>query len=82
MKTVTPTHYIIQLLETKSPNDKNWKPLEHMREYQGIRLGLPTYFAATENHVTHYPVQVDDLAVYEINNSFYRCEVLEILPKK
>lgn len=53
-----------------------------MREYQGIRLNFPNFFAATENQIIHYPVSVGDLAVYEINNSFHRCEVLEILPKK
>lgn len=82
LKTVTPNHYIIQLQETKLPNDKNWKPIDYMRDYQGLRLGLPTYFAETENHIIHYPVSVGDLAVYEINNSFYRCDVLEIMPKK
>lgn len=80
MKTVTPTHYIIQLLETKLPN-KNWKSLEQSKEYQA-RLGLPNYFADSKNHVIHYPVNIGDLAIYEVNNNFHRCEVLEILPKK
>lgn len=82
MKTVTPTHYIIQLLETKLPNDTNWKPIEHSQEYQAVRLGVPSYFIDPKNHLTHYPVKVDDLAVYEINNNFHRCKVLEIFEKK
>lgn len=78
MEVLSPAHFSARLVAHRSLGSTIWHRVDDSLEYMNFSMRFMNHYGVEDNHRSHANSQLGDLCVIAEENSFQRCQIIEL----